>query len=160
MGWNRCIIHSPMYVAPEERKHQGQAVVGLRGRSLRIAANMSAGTKGEQNRSPSTSEKMRIRTIATNTFDSQAYAQTHYVQTGADVPHILHMPLRNPLLFHFVTDWKFQLFRVSGFGAWIPNGQIHKGLRTCLVSLRVSNKHDNLPVSSPSRKLSHTRVAR
>ena len=69
---------------------------------------MSAGTKGEENRSPSTSEKMSMRTIATNTFDSQAYAQTHYVQMGrfvshgskteigADVPHILHIPLRNP----------------------------------------------------------------
>ena len=54
---------------------------------------------------------LRIRTIATNTFDSQAYPRAHYVQmgrfvsrgskteTGADVPHILHIPLRNPPLF-------------------------------------------------------------
>ena len=52
-----------------------------------------------------------MRTIATNTFDSQAYARTHYVQmgrfvshgskmeTGADLPYILHILLRNPPLF-------------------------------------------------------------
>ena len=36
-----------------------------------------------------------------------------------------------------VANWKFQLSSGSSFGAWIPNGQLYKGLRTCLVSLRV-----------------------
>ena len=33
-------------------------------------------------------------------------------------------------------------FRVSGSGAWIPNGRLYKGLRICLVSLRVCGGHD------------------
>ena len=77
------------------------------------AANTPAGPKENRNRSPGTSEKMRIRTIATNALDLQAYARTHYVQMGKLVSHgskrkqaqayrthILHILLRNPPLFH------------------------------------------------------------
>ena len=31
-------------------------------------------------------------------------------------------------------------FRVSSFGAWIPNGRLYKGLRICLVSSRVCSE--------------------